>query len=152
MALNAKQKDKARRYIRVTMIFIAILLIFFAVVIPIVNNGIALGVEKDLKKLSHPAKTTVVESTSAAGRMVGKGSSVQYFGAVLIQSELSLGELMAYYSELDCVVERQEKAAIRALDGELSFRHADYEGNYFIVYRWGDAPNWLEDILNTDMR
>ena len=57
MALGEKQKDKARRWIRVAMVFIAILLLVFAVVIPLINNAIALGVEKDLKKVSLPDKT-----------------------------------------------------------------------------------------------
>lgn len=153
MALATKQKDKIRRWLRVTMVFIAVLLLFFAVVVPIVNNAIALGVEKDLKKLSLPEKTELVESTSLAGKMIGNGNGMQYLGAILIKSDLSLDALQAYYADYDGTVEPQLNADVRvAMNKELSFRHAEYGAGYYIVYRWGDAPDWIQDWLDTDLR
>lgn len=153
MALATKQKDKIRRWLRVTMVFIAVLLLFFAVVVPIVNNAIALGVEKDLKKLSLPEKTELVESTSLAGKMIGNGNGMQYLGAILIKSDLSLDALQAYYADYDGTVEPQLNADVRvAMNKELSFRHAEYGVGYYIVYRWGDAPDWIQDWLDTDLR
>lgn len=153
MALATKQKDKIRRWLRVTMVFIAVLLLFFAVVVPIINNAIALGVEKDLKKLSLPEKTELVESTSLAGKMIGNGNGMQYLGAILIKSDLSLDALQAYYADYDGTVEPQLNADVRvAMNKELSFRHAEYGVGYYIVYRWGDAPDWIQDWLDTDLR
>lgn len=153
MALATKQKDKIRRWLRVTMVFIAVLLLFFAVVVPIVNNAIALGVEKDLKKLSLPEKTELVESTSLAGKMIGNGNGMQYLGAILIKSDLSLDALQAYYADYDGTVEPQLNADVRvAMNKELSFRHAEYGVGYYVVYRWGDAPDWIQDWLDTDLR
>lgn len=153
MALATKQKDKIRRWLRATMVFIAVLLLFFAVVVPIVNNAIALGVEKDLKKLSLPEKTELVESTSLAGKMIGNGNGMQYLGAILIKSDLSLDALQAYYADYDGTVEPQLNADVRvAMNKELSFRHAEYGVGYYIVYRWGDAPDWIQDWLDTDLR
>ena len=51
MAINNKQKDKMRRVIRLSMIALALLLLFWAVVLPIINNGVALGIENDLKEV-----------------------------------------------------------------------------------------------------
>lgn len=153
MALATKQKDKIRRWLRVTMVFIAVLLLFFAVVVPIVNNAIALGVEKDVKKLSLPEKTELVESTSLAGKMIGNGNGMQYLGAILIKSDLSLDALQAYYADYDGTVEPQLNADVRvAMNKELSFRHAEYGVGYYVVYRWGDAPDWIQDWLDTDLR
>lgn len=153
MALATKQKDKIRRWLRATMVFIAVLLLFFAVVVPIVNNAIALGVEKDLKKLSLPEKTELVESTSLAGKMIGNGNGMQYLGAILIKSDLSLDALQAYYADYDGTVEPQLNADVRvAMNKELSFRHAEYGVGYYVVYRWGDAPDWIQDWLDTDLR
>ena len=39
MAMQNKQKDRLRHVIRTTMVAIALLLLFWAVVLPIINNG-----------------------------------------------------------------------------------------------------------------
>lgn len=157
MALREKQKNKVRYWIRVIMVFIAVLLLLFSVVIPIVNNAIALGVENKLKKLPLPPDTERIESISKAGKMVGNGNGMQYFGAILIKSDLSMGELEDHYKDyrkglFDCRIEPQAEADISAVDGELSFRHEDYGEGYYIVYTWGNGPAWLRDILDTDLR
>ncbi len=135
-----------------TMIFVAVVLLVFAVVIPIVNNGIALSVERDLKKLPLPSDTELVESISQAGKLVGNGNGMQYFGAILIKSDLHPDELTEYYQAYDCYFAGQPFAKISVTDYALSFRHEDYDGTYFIVYRWGSAPDWLQDLLDTDLR
>ena len=152
MALSEKHKNKARGWIRVTMVFVAVLLLFFAVVIPIVNNAIALGVENELKDLPFPPDTTLVESISKAGRWVGKGNEMQYFGAVLIKSEMTAEDLLEYYDDYDCFVLPQSSSDILAAEGKLTYRHKDYGDGYYTVYRWGNAPAWLADLLDTDMR
>ena len=153
MALAAKQKDKVRRWIRVIMVFIAALLIAFAAVIPIVNNAIALGVENQLKKLPLPPDTELIESTSRAAKIVGSGNGMQYFGAILVKSDLPYDALQAHYEQHDCVVQAQLSSEIEwANSNAPSFQHKDYDGPYFIVYRWGSAPAWLRDLLDTDLR
>lgn len=152
MALQEKQKNKLRLWIRVSMVFIALVLLLFSVVIPFVNNAIALDVENDLKSLPLPEKTTLIESTSKAGKIIGNGNGMQYFGAILIKSDLYPDELAAYYADYDCYVSSQPTAAIHTTDGALSFRHEEYDETYFIVYRWGSAPDWARDWLNTDVR
>ena len=163
VALDTKQKDRLRHVIRVTMVTIAILLLFFAVVVPIINNAVALGIEGDLKAIPLPANTEVIESTSVAGRLVGNGNGMQYFGAVLLKSGLSPEQLQEHYAayrtvSFHCVLERQTSSALcpagQALPGapDLSFR-ASVEGEgYYVLYSWGSAPTWLRDILNSDMR
>lgn len=158
MALRDKQKDRIRHWIRVIMVFIAALLLFFAVVVPIINNAVALGVEKDLKKLPLPDKTELIESTSVAGKLSGNGNGMQYFGAVLLKSDLSLEELNSYYATyrkgfFDFLIAPQTESNISVVDTSLSFRHEDYDdGTYYVLYTWGSAPKWMWDILDTDLR
>ena len=152
MALSEKHKNKARGWIRVTMVFVAVLLLFFAVVIPIINNAIALGVENELKDLPLPPDTELVESISKAGRWVSRGGGMQYFGAVLIKTELPTEDLLKYYDAYHCFVLPQSSADITAAEGKLTYRHEDYGDGYYTVYRWGSAPNWLAELLDTDMR
>lgn len=158
MALREKQKDKLRLWIRVTMVFIAIVLLLFAVVIPVVNNAIALRVENHLKRLPLPKGTELIESISKSGKLVGNGNGMQYFGAILIKSDLSLTELNEYYQtyrtgQFDCLISSQLDNKILAVEhGDLTFRHDEYGVGYYIVYTWGSAPDWLQDWLDTDLR
>ena len=97
MALQERHKNRLRFWIRITMVFVAAVLLLFAVGIPIANNAVALGVENELKRIPLPADTELVESTSKSGKLVGNGNGMQYFGAILIKSDLLPEELDAYY-------------------------------------------------------
>lgn len=159
MALQNRQKNRLRQMIRVAMVTIALLMVFWAVVLPILNNGIALGVEKDLKALPMPEKTTRVDSISAAGRFSSTDNEMQYFGAILIESSLSETELEVYFGALyDCTVEKQSEAAISPkkmlvpVTMDLAFDEEPKADGYYIVYAWGQAPEWAKDLLDTDMR
>lgn len=163
MALDTRRKNRLRHTIRVLMVFIAVILLFFSIGIPMINNAIALSIEGDLKQLPLPQDTVVIESTSAAGKLTGNGNGMQYFGAVLLKSDLTLEELYDHYRPYreglsDCLVERQSDAAVRPR-GEimhgastLSFRTAVEGEGYYIVYSWGSAPDWARDLLDTDLR
>lgn len=158
MALQERHKNRLRLWIRITMVFVAAVLLLFSVVIPFVNNAIALGVENDLKSLPLPDKTAFIESTSKAGKLVGNGNGMQYFGAILIKSDLSLEELDTYYQSYrtgqhDCLIAGQPDNNILAVEhGDLAFHHDEYGIGYYIVYTWGDAPDWLQGWLDTDLR
>ena len=163
MALDNRRKNRLRHVIRVTMVVVAAFLLFFALIIPVINNAIAFGIEGDLKSAPLPEHTEIVETTSVAGKLTGNGNGMQYFGAVLLESELSLEQLQKHYAAYrqgasDCFVEPQITNEIRPAGNlinpvsDLSFREPiDGEG-YYILYSWGDAPAWVRDLLNTDMR
>ena len=163
MALDTKYKARLRSVIRVTMVAIAVLLLFFALGIPIINNAIALGIEGDLKRMPLPTDTAVIESTSVAGKLTGNGNGMQYFGAVLLKSDLTLEELYDHYRPYriglnDCLIEVQTDATVRprgeVMHGasDLAF-FTDVQGEgYYILYTWGSAPDWARDLLDTDLR
>lgn len=111
---------------------------------PIKNNIEAKKVADALKAYDLPEGTQILDSVSAAGKLVGNGNGMQYFGAILIKSELSLEELKEYYGKLASdefqnIVEKQETGTIDFIEhADLSFdADCDYENTY-IVYSWGD--------------
>ena len=73
-------------------ILVAVVLIGGVISISFINNNIAYKVEKELCETPLPEKTELIESISRAGKLTGNGNGMQYFGAILIQSELSLKE------------------------------------------------------------
>ena len=62
------------------------------------------------------------------GNLTGNGNGMQYFGAILIRSDLSLEELDAYYSdhrsnEWEYLVEIQEGQSIDVIDHKDNHIH-----------------------------
>lgn len=138
--------------IRIVGILTAILIFGAVCSVPIVNNVHANKVEKDLLKVPVPKETVILESLSKAGKLTGNGNGMQYFGAILIKSELSLEELKTYYSfyrdnEWKYVVENQRGQDIKAIEhGSLQFKEKVEDEGYFIVYSWGEGIEILEDL------
>ena len=102
-------------------ILAAVVLIGGVISIPLINNHTAYKVEKTLCEIPLPEETELIESLSQAGKLTGNGNGMQYFGAILIRSDLSLEELDAYYSgyrsnEWECLVETQEGQSIEVID------------------------------------
>ncbi len=125
------------------MILVLIVVIFagFVLSIPLVNNSSAKKIEKQLVEIDLPDNTEIIESLSKAGKLVGNGNGMQYFGAVLIQSEKTLDELSAYYSQkyMNMIVEEQKTQEIQCIEhGKISFKtHISDAEDYYIVYLFG---------------
>ena len=136
---------------------IIILIVVFALLsacgsAPIVNNNTAKKTAYELAQLPLPSSTELIETVYKAGKLVGNGNGMQYFGAILIESELSLEELKEYYlqfaeSEWECVVEHQVDADVKTIEhAELKFK-TDVEGEkYYIVYSWGDGNTFFSEF------
>ena len=127
------------------IIFIT-LFALFALSVPIVNNITAATVLSDIKNIPLPENTEYVDGISAAGKLTGNGNGMQYFGAILIKTDLSLDELNSYYSdyrenEFRLLVEKQESGEIAVIEhGSLVFEsELSQDENYYIVYSWGDG-------------
>lgn len=122
---------------------VIILLVALAVSVPLVNDFSAKNVEESLVEIALPDNTQMVESISKAGKLVGNGNGMQYFGAMLIKSELTREELSVYYSQknADIVVKEQKTQEIACAEhARLSFatQITDTE-NYYIVYLFGEG-------------
>lgn len=125
------------------VIAVMILILGSCILAPFINDHVAERVAKELQSIPLPEKTELAEARSAAGKLVGNGNGMQYFGAILIKSELSLSELNTYYAgyakeEWECIVEKQEDKEIQVIEhGNLNFETEINSGNYYIVYSWG---------------
>ena len=84
---------------KIVWILAAAILIGGVISLPLINNHTAYKVEKALCEIPLPEETELIESLSQAGELTGNGNGMQYFGAILIRSELSLEELETYYSD-----------------------------------------------------
>ena len=130
--------------------FVAIL--SFIIAVSIMNDNFAKKTASDILSVPLPEKTTYIESISLAGKLVGNGNGMQYFGAILIQSELALDTLQVYYSnyadnEWTYIVEPQLNNKIKVIEhGYLNF-DSDINGDgFFIVYSWGDTDSIFADF------
>ena len=138
--------------IKVVGILAAVVLIGGSLSIPLINNNIAYKVEKALCEIPLPEETELIESLSQAGKLTGNGNGMQYFGVILIRSELSLEELDAYYSdyrsnEWEYLVETQEGQPIEVIDHRtLQFTEEIKDSGYYIVYSWGSGNSLLEEL------
>jgi len=144
---------------KITAIFSAavLLIIVFNVVIAVINNGIADSVRKDLIKTPLPENTQIISSASAAGKVVGNGNGMQYFGAVLVKSELPLEQLELYYSKYNYEVAVQTDKQINVIDhGSYSFNiKGDGElTDHYIVYGFGHLKkgNFSDILEQFDLR
>ena len=116
---------------------IAVLVCFVAVFIPLSNDRAAENIAKQLES-SVPADTVIIESVSKAGKLTGNGNGMQYFGAVLIKSDLTPDELSDFYS--GAVVKKQTSQKIEVIEHvSLSFKTVIDGDNYYIVYKFGDS-------------
>ena len=133
-------------------ILVVVVLIGGVISISFINNNIAYKVEKELCETPLPEKTELIESISRAGKLTGNGNGMQYFGAILIQSELSLKELDDYYSdhrsnEWEYLVETQEGQSIEVIEHKaLQFSEEIEDGGYYIVYSWGSGNSLLKEL------
>lgn len=142
-----------------TFAFICVLFVaavfFVYMAAPFVNDNAARKTAKVLEHIPLPNDTELVETAYKAGKLVGNGNGMQYFGAILIRSELSLEELKGYYSkfadpehqEWECEVEVQKGKDITIIEhGSLTFQ-TDVEGdNYYIVYSWGNNHSFFDEF------
>lgn len=140
------------RKLKLVGILAAVVLIGGSLSIPLINNYTAYNVEKALCETSLPEETELIESLSQAGKLTGSGNGMQYFGAILIRSDLSLEELDVYYSgyrsnEWEYLVEAQEGQSIEVIDHRtLQFSEEIKDNGYYIVYSWGSGNSLLEEL------
>ena len=133
-------------------ILATVVLIGGVISIPLINNHTAYKVEKALCEIPLPEETELIESLSQAGKLTGNGNGMQYFGAILIRSDLPLEELDAYYSgdrsnEWECLVETQEGQTIEVIDhGILQFSEEINDNGYYVVYSWGSGNSLLDEL------
>lgn len=140
---------------KILLIILLILIFLLIIFIPITNNLIANGIESEIKNIPLPQDTEIIDSISIAGKLTGNGNGMQYFGAILIKSNLDIIELENYYksyrkNEWSLNIKKQDTTHIDVIDhGEYSFSSRGSLDNCYIIYSW--ESNKL-DILSLDIR
>lgn len=148
-----------KKTLKIIIIIILIMLIIFGIplYIRIGNDIIAKKIELGLKNTKLPNNTEIIDSISIASKLVGNGNGMQYFGAILIKTELSEYELNQHYKQyknkkLDYNIRKQTSDKIEIIElGSYKFKKfkEDEKEKYYIIYSWGNNNN---EILNLDIR
>lgn len=137
----------------ITVILVGIVL--FLMACPRVNDMTAEKVSEKLASTTLPERTEIVEQIDRAGKLCGNGNGMQFFGAILLKSELTQEELDQYYEKYrkeswEYVVAPQVTEHVEAVELEdLSFTAAISEEGYYIVYTWGTG---VEPFCEFDLR
>lgn len=142
-----------KKLLKIICIIVAILPVLFMISIPIANDFSAVKTKNRLKNIPLPKNTQYVEAISKAGKLTGNGNGMQYFGAILIKSELSKEELSSYYSTYDeddwyCSVEKQKGQQIVFIEHDTLLFKTDIpaEEQYYIVYTWGNGNDLFSEL------
>ena len=153
-----------KKFIKIVISVLFALPVIVYVIIVIANNSIANNIEKELKSIELPNNTEIVDSISVAGKISGNGNGMQYFGAILVSSELNEDELENYYQNYskDIHVAKQETPNI--FDGSYyqGYKFDDFDSNKknYMVHRWKyndsswnyEDNNFISELLNYDLR
>jgi hypothetical protein len=133
---------------------IAAVIIAVPVSMPIVNDGAAIDVESRLMDLPVPAGEDRIDSMAQAGRIVGNGNGIQYVGALLIQSEDSVGEPQGFYiaqareADLSIAVTPADDLEREGFHGGREFLAHPGEHGTFVVHAWGEAPGRMFEAFD----
>ncbi len=143
------------------IILLILLIIGLPLYIVLMNNEIANRTTEELANTQLPENTQMVDTISIAGKVSGNGNGMQYFGAVLLKTDLSEEELDTYYQQYrgnssKFLIKKQETEKIEVIDKSgyhfQTFNEEDKE-KYYILYSYGSADDmFLEDLLELDLR
>ena len=146
-------------------IFICVIVlipVLFYATISIVNNCIANNIEQQLIALELPENTELSDSISIAAKIFGNGNGMQYFGAILVTSDLSEDELKEYYAQFDekYFIEKKEDNFVINEQYDYVFTNFDNESqsNYMIwcikynSEKLAETGNFLYEVLDLDIR
>ena len=141
-----------------------LMLVLSNAAIMLANNRIADQLEKKLLDYPLPLDTQLVDSISVARKISGNGNGMQYFGGILVGSDLSEDELYAHFEHCVDGIEGYAFVEVVPQESQMLFEYHDYWFDYWqtdqLNYRvgiWvmsvaGMEDNWVEAVLNMDIR
>lgn len=147
--------------IAVVIVIILNLPILFCASIVITNNSIADNIEESLVSCELPQGTELVDSLSVAEKLTGNGNGMQYMGAILITSDLSIEQLKEYYSKKfdDVKIENQDSSKIKSINKDVRFENfSKTDGKtYYSVISFDDNrketySGFVCELLDLDLR
>lgn len=143
------------KVITITLTVLLLAAVGLFVTVPLVNNTTADRLETKLKNTPLPRDTVFCDSISVAGKIIGNGNGMQYFGAILIRSDLSADDLEEHYAryragQWDFLVAGQAQEIIDMLKykshGFPYLDNVESLDGYYIVCTWGSSKYPLRDL------
>lgn len=153
-----------KNFLKFLFVFLCLIILFpvlFYSTISIINNCIATNIEKELVEVELPDNTQLSDSISIAEKIFGNGNGMQYFGAILISSDLSLEELTEYYKSIDesFSVEKKEDNFVISELYDHKFSNFDNNKTNYMVWRIeynstriSETGNAFYEFLDWDIR
>ena len=147
-----------KKILKILLIAIIIVILFIPLIISVSNDNISKNVVKNLKSISLPDNSELIDSIYVSGKLTGNGNGMQYFGAILIKTDLSEEELNDYYKpykkdEWSFLIKKQNSSKIDVIEhGNYNFEkyNKEDEAKYFIIYSWGVSNN--DFLVEWDLR
>lgn len=146
------------------IIIIVLLIAVFHLTIFIANNQIAEGMKQQLVDCTLPENTQLLDSQSIAGKMLGAGNGMQWYGIILVSSSMDEEALSEwFYSKIDV---NKEIESIKVFKQESPYVFTGYE-KQFSNYSMGEnryqvrfsrniavgtESSLWESLLNSDLR
>lgn len=145
----------------ILLMLIIVVLLYTSIVLA--NNYTAAQLEKRLKDCPIPPDTYVVDSLAIAGKMDGNGNGMQWYGFLLVDSDLSENALTEWYENTICPnddewlrASRQETPYVFEYQNKRFSRFSDSGKLYKICLAKystaGCEETVWESILNFDVR
>ena len=145
------------------LIAFLIVMILFHVSIHAVNNRIAKTLERQLLNCQLPPNSALIDSAAVAGKMTGNGNGMQWFGVILIRSDMSEDMLSEWYyshvhmEDTDWInVIKQETPEIFEYSNRRFNNYANeddcYQVRLFRSSAVGTESSVWESLLNFDLR
>lgn len=155
--VEAMKKGKVIFVVCIFLVVLPYLLIHFT------NNHIAKELEKQLLRCPLPPDTEIIESTSVAGKMVGNGNGMQWFGILLVKSDMDEDQLSEWYHQklntdvnADIDVFMQDSPHVFEYINILFQNTSDFDRCYQIRLSGnlavGTESSFIEELLNSDLR
>lgn len=152
--LEIIKKPRTKKTAKIAAVVIIIVLIAGNIAVTIVNNNAAKDVENRLRDLQLPKNAELVDSVSKAGKVTNHANGMQYYGAILIKSDLTLNELRDFYGkkskyEGDCIILKHGEHELDFARSKAKLGFGDYDKKnkgYYIVYSWGEGPGIWENL------
>ncbi len=141
--------QKVKKFFVTFLVLVVLAAVGTLVAAIIVDNTTSSNIEEELKSIPLPKSTSIQASISRTGKLTGTGS-LQYYGALFLKSNLSLGELQLYYDQ-----NYKGDLAIKVIsfdsapnefgenfDKDLRFGYHSSGKNYYILYAFaaGQEP------------
>lgn len=145
----------SKKRIRIILGIGGVILLLLAAVlsVPLVNDRTCAKITERLEDIPLPEDTAYLESVTKAGKLVGNGNGMQYFGTILIKSQSAAEELSAYYAQYDANIEvrAQTSQTIDWLEhAPIALETAIEErASYYLVSLWGEG---ISPFAELDLR